>query len=131
MCIRKIHAFRNEHIHNGVCELVETFTLVPNLDESGNFICSGLYNRFYIPNNKINVILFALIMEVVDVLSRTIDEFQKIFIRQIKERDVIQMVSCYLNIMKNYYSQLLFKSKPFFKLDNRESDVASLIKKAR
>lgn len=70
-------------------------------------------------------------MEIVDVLSRSIDEFQKIFIRQIKERDVILMVSCYLNIMKNYYSQLLIKNKPFFKPDNRKSYVASLIKRER
>lgn len=99
-CIRKVISFRDEFIHNGTwdyrCaiyepwlmndEPAEAFILAPDTTEIGTLVSSGSRNKFYVQEDKINVSLPFIIEDVLEVLDKTIIEFDRV----LKENTVVE-----------------------------------------
>ena len=90
-CIRTICSFRDEFIHCGSwdyrCaiyyplidgEPVEPFISMPDVEPSGVLVSSGSRNKFYASGAKINTALPSLVIDVVDVLSKTRDRLMEV-----------------------------------------------------
>ena len=93
-CIRTICSFRDEFIHCGGwdyrCaiyypsidgEPVESFIPMPDVEPSGVLVSSGSRNKFYATGAKINTVLPSLVIDVLDVLSKTVDKFQEVLVK--------------------------------------------------
>ena len=90
-CIRTISSFRDEFIHCGSwdyrCaiyypsidgEPIEPFIPMPDVEPSGVLVSSGSRNKFYASGAKINTVLPALVKDVLEVLSKTVNKFQEV-----------------------------------------------------
>lgn len=93
--IKKILTFRNEYVHNGPWDLncclyytyingvpADVIMFAPDMDDNGNFITSGSRNKFYSQNNKINIQLPYMVIDIIEILQRTIDKISCIYMRQ-------------------------------------------------
>jgi len=84
--VRTAISFRDEFIHNGAwdyrCAIyypfveggnpVEPFILMPDIDIEGRLVSSGMRNKFYAKDNKINVFLPELVKGIMELLNNTI-----------------------------------------------------------
>ena len=90
-CIRTACSFRDEFIHNGAwdyrCAIyypfidgnpVESFMVMPDIDDLGHLVTSGSRNKFYTKSNKINVFLPSFVEDVTNVLSRTVTSLKDV-----------------------------------------------------
>lgn len=116
-CVKKILTFRNEFVHNGSwdmrCGIYETWVdkepgdilvLAPDMDNNGNFVSSGSRNKFYSQHNYINAQLPQLLMDVLDVIEKTIDYLTELYQKDtIRREDTILTEDCIM-ALTNYYS---------------------------
>ncbi len=87
-----IRTLRNEYVHNdawnyrGIIykaikrdDVVDTFILLPDMDENGNFIASKSRNKFYSKEEKINFTLLDYIMETMKIFQNTINKLKELY----------------------------------------------------
>ena len=116
--IRKIQTFRNEFVHNGPWDLrcsvyttamdgepADVIIYSPDMNEIGNFICSGSRNKFYSQANRINIQLPYMIQEASIVLKNTIEQLSALYqVSTIKSADKKYTEEC-LAAISDYYKE--------------------------
>lgn len=117
-CIRTICSFRDEFIHCGSwdyrCaiyypsidgEPVEPFIPMPDVEPSGVLVSSGSRNKFYASGAKINTVLPALVKDVLEVLSKTVDKFQEVLEKNahpLPEAERVKNAESYIALLTKY-----------------------------
>lgn len=111
-----IQSLRDEYVHNGAWDyreaiynaikrdvVVETFILLPDMDENGNFIASKSRNKFYSKKEKINLTLLDYIMETMKIFQNTINKLKELyptkgFNNNSKFMDYVKEIEQWINI---------------------------------
>lgn len=106
-------------------EPAEAFILAPDTTEIGTLVSSGSRNKFYVQEDKINVSLPFMIEEVLEVLDKTIIEFDKILKENtVFEEDKEKQTKRYIRTLFKYQIKHMLKHM------TRE-DVKSIFRKER